>query len=178
MEKRVDDLYFAWLVSLIDDGDTDDFSKLLRYLYSREFTWSIDFDSNRAAHGLALRDRFIYENNYSEKRYGERMKIYMPDKPCSVLEMMIGLSISCENVVGSAIDWFWFMIKNLGLMNCRNYPFDESYVKECIDRFLNREYRPDGKGGLFYIKDSRNDLRQIEIWYQFQFYVNSVYDHI
>lgn len=173
MEKRVDDLYFAWLVSLIDDGDTDDFSELLRYLYSREFTWSIDFDSNRAAHGLTLRDRFISENDY-----GERMRIYMPDKPCSVLEMMIGLSISCENVVGNAIDWFWFMIKNLGLMNCRNGEYDLDYVETCIDRFLNREYRPDGKGGLFYIKDSRNDLRQIEIWYQFQFYVNSVYDHI
>ena len=173
MERRVDELYFEWLVSLIDDGDTKDFHRLLRYLYHKEFTWSMDMDSNRAAYGLTLRDRFIAENDY-----GERMRIYMPDRECSVLEMMIGLAISAENVIGDSVDWFWFMIKNLGLKDCRNDNFDREYVMDCVDKFLNREFRPDGKGGLFYIKDSRNDLRQVEIWYQFMFYVNSIYDDI
>lgn len=173
MEKRVEDLYFAWLVGLIDDGETEDYSELLRYLYSREFTWSIDFDSNRAAYGLDLRERFISENDF-----GERMMRYMPQGPCSVLEMMIGLAISCESVVGEADKWFWFMIKNLGLKDCTNDEFDEYDVKHIIDIFLNRKFRPDGKGGLFYIKNSENDLRQIEIWYQFMFYVNSIYDDI
>lgn len=173
MEKRVEDLYFTWLVDLIDDGEIEDYSELLRYLYSREFTWSIDFDSNRAAHGLDLRDTFISENDY-----GDMMKRYMPQGPCTVLEMMIGLAISAESVVGDRDKWFWFMIKNLGLADATNEEFDEYDVKRIIDNFLDRKFRPDGKGGLFYIKNSENDLRQIEIWYQFLFYVNSIYDDI
>lgn len=173
MERRVDELYFKWLVSIIDDGDTEDFTDLLRYLYSREFTWTIDFDSNRAAYGLELRNKFIYDNDY-----GERMSKYMPDGPCSVLEMMIGLAISAESVVGDSVDWFWFFIKNLGLKDCRNDNFSQIAVSRKIDIFLNRQFRPDGKGGLIYIRNSENDLRKIEIWYQVMFYINSIYDDI
>lgn len=175
MEQRVEDLYFSWLVDLIDDGDTDDYSEMLGYLHSREFTWSISFDSNRAAYGVDLRDRFILENDY-----GDLIKRYMFNGPCSVLEMMIGLSISCEAVAGNAIDWFWFMIKNLGLQDYRNGTFDPKNLERKIDIFLDRKFRPDGRGGLFYIRNSENDLTKIEIWSQFMFYVNSTgeYDSI
>lgn len=173
LEKRVKDLYFTWLVSIIDDGDTDEFDLLLRYLFDREFTWILDFDSNRAAYGLELRNIFIVENDY-----GDRMKKYMPDGPCSVLEMMIGLALSAEKVVGDHKAWFWFMIKNLGLKDCRDDVYSQTAVKRKIDIFLNRTFRPDGKGGLFYIKNSENDLREIEIWYQLMFYINSIYDEV
>jgi len=168
MEQRVEELYFLWLVNLIDDGDSEDYSEVLGYLYRKEFIWSISFDSNRAAYGLDLRDRFIFDNDY-----GDLMKRYMNDGPCSVLEMMVALSLSCETVAGNAVDWFWFMIKNLGLKDYRNGTFDLKNLERKVDIFLDRKFRPDGKGGLFYIRNSKNDLTKIEIWSQFMYYVNS-----
>ena len=35
-----------------------------------------------------------------------------------------------------------------------------------LDRFMDRDYAPDGKGGLFTIRDPRFDMRSMEIWYQ------------
>lgn len=172
-ERRVEDLYFQWLVDLIDDGDVDDYMDVLELLFHIDFIWSMDMDSNRAAYGLELRERFVKEEDY-----GDRIFKYMPDRPCSVLEMLIGLSESCETVAGDSIDWFWFMFKNLGLKDCRNGEFSQASVRRKIDIFLNRSFRPDGKGGLFFIRNSENDLTKIDIWNQFMFYLNSKYDDI
>lgn len=171
--RRVGELYFQWLVDLIDNGNAEDYTKVLELLFYTDFTWSMDMDSNREAYGLALRTRFV-----KEKDYGEFMLKYMPDGPCSVLEMMIGLSESCETVAGNSIEWFWLMFKNLGLRSCSNRNFSQRSVERKIDIFLRRDFRPDGKGGLFFIRDSENDLTQMDIWSQFLMYLNSKYDEI
>ena len=68
--------------------------------------------------------------------------------------------------------WFWDMVRNLGLMNMTDDRFDEGHVRKVIDIFLDRKYEPDGKGGLFKIRHCRRDLREVEIWCQLNWYLD------
>ena len=102
------------------------------------------------------------------------------DYECSVLEMMVALSIKCEDIMGDdrfgdrTGQWFWGMIVNLGLGSMTDDRFDELYAEDVINIFLDRRYDPDGKGGLFRIKHCRQDLRNVEIWYQMCWYLDTL----
>ena len=65
------------------------------------------------------------------------------------------------------------MLHNLGLDSMTDDRFDVRYVEAVILRFLNREYEPDGTGGLFKIKNCKYDLRDVEIWYQLNWYLDN-----
>ena len=52
--------------------------------------------------------------------------------------------------------------------------YDETYVDEVITRFLDRDYQPNGKGGLFTIRHCDDDLREVEIWYQLCWYLDTI----
>ena len=99
--------------------------------------------------------------------------------PCSVLEMMVALAIRCEETImdnpaygDRTAQWFWGMIRTLGLYSMTDDRFDQEYVDMVIDRFLNRDYEPNGEGGLFKINNCKYDLRKIEIWYQLCWYLD------
>ena len=101
--------------------------------------------------------------------------------PCSVLEMMLGLAIRCEEdymdnpVKGNRTgQWFWGMVVNLGLGAMDDSKFDKVFVEDAVRRFLNREYEPDGTGGLFKIRNCDRDLRYVEIWWQLCWYLDSI----
>jgi hypothetical protein len=103
------------------------------------------------------------------------------DGPCSVLEMMIALAIRCEETIMDDPDigdrtrqWFWGMIINLGLGGMTDANFDPDFVDDSVLRFLNRDYEPDGRGGLFTIRNCHRDLRDVEIWYQLCWYLDSI----
>ena len=66
------------------------------------------------------------------------------------------------------------MINNLGLEPMYERHYNAGYVKNIIARFLNRDYFPNGLGGLFYIPGIKEDLRQVEIWYQMCWYQNYI----
>ena len=164
--------YTTWLYGIVC---RDLFSKsisydlLLSYLSHREFTVIIPKDINRAKDGVDLRLRYQLETG-----------IYTDDdSPCSMLEMMIALAIRCEETImddpaygDRTPQWFWTMIRNLGLHTMTDDRFDEDYVSMVIDRFLNREYAPNGEGGLFKINNCDYDLRDVEIWYQLCWYLD------
>ena len=169
--------YFRWLYKFVC-GDRYakgiSFRKLLRHLHETEFTWLIPMDENRACDGIDLRYRFAYE--YSSPATAES---YL-DGPCSILEMMVALAIRCEDFmddpqIGDRTgQWFWGMINSLGLGSMVDDRYDEEYVDDVIERFLNREYAPNGKGGLFTVRRCTRDLRDVEIWYQMTWYTGSV----
>lgn len=162
--------YFDWMYKMVCDGrysKENSFKKLLEHLHEIEFRYVIPKDSNRAEDGMDLRYRFAYEE------YSHDSRDYIVDclaRPCSVLEMMIALAIRCEDImddpsIGNRTgQWFWKMIVNLGLGGMYDRRFDREYVDKTIDNFLNRKYEPDGKGGLFSLKDCKYDLRKFEIW--------------
>lgn len=170
--------YFDWLCERIGEGKHAkeiSFRRLLMFLHSKEFRWSIPKDENRAEEGFNLRYRYTYEKNYPEY-FAE-----MIDGSCSVLEMLVALSIHCEeNIMDDArygdrtSQWFWNMITNLGLGGMYNDRFDRAKTERIIDRFLDRQYEPDGTGGLFYIRNCKYDLREVEIWYQLNWYLDTI----
>lgn len=177
MVDRIENEYFEWLYNLICGerfAEQISFRKLLIHLHSIEFTYSIPKDSNRAEDGKDLRWRFAI---YS----GDRDLANYLDGPCSVLEMMIGLSIRCEenimddpNIGDRTGQWFWGMISNLGLGSMFDNRFDKQLVDKAVTIFLNREYEPNGKGGLFTIRNCDSDLRTVEIWHQLCWYLDSI----
>lgn len=177
---RHDDImddYFVWMYELIC-GDrfsrSISFRKLLSYLHSQEFIYVLPMDENRAEDGVELRHRFALE--YSGVMYADE---YL-NGPCSVLEMMIALAFKIEENMEDprmgdrTQQWFWNMIVSLGLGSMSDERFDEEYVYEIVQRFLHREYEPDGKGGLFTIRGCRDDLRHVEIWHQMCWYLNTI----
>ena len=172
--------YFGWMYEVgcgRSSPEETSYRKLMAHLHDIEFIFSIPKDENRADDGLALRYRFAYE--YPELANGEAD--YYISGPCSVLEMMLALAIRCEvnimddpNVGDRTGQWFWGMISNLGLGSMTDSRYDELYVDEVIHRFLNRDYEPDGEGGLFRVKDAPRDMRKVEIWFQLCWYLDSI----
>lgn len=175
---RIDDEYFEWLVDLVCGNRFSEkisFDKLLAHLHDTEFRYSIPLDENRAMDGIDLRYRFAAECGYRDSAVLE-----LPDY-CSVLEMMIALSIRCEEyimddpMIGDRTgQWFWEMITSLGLGSCYNDRYDHAAVEAIITRFLDRDYEPNGKGGLFTIRNCEVDMRDLEIWRQLMRYLNSI----
>jgi hypothetical protein len=64
------------------------------------------------------------------------------------------------------------MLVSLGLESMDDFDYNEMYTDDVIDRFLYREYSPDGVGGLFTIDNSYEDLRTVDIWYQMLWYLD------
>lgn len=174
---RVNDEYFEWLCNLVNSrrfSKRVSYRKLLMHLHNIEFTWFIPRDDNRADDGIQLRRRYaLYHDD-------ESLSDYITG-PCSVLEMMVALAIRCEESImdDTAMgdrtgQWFWGMVNNLGLSGMTDSKFDRDYVDDVIARLLNREYEPDGKGGLFTVRHCRDDLRNVEIWCQLSWYLDSI----
>ena len=95
--------------------------------------------------------------------------------------MLIALAIRCEEHItddpdiGDRTDiWFWSMIRSLGLDIMPDSRYDAAYVSAVIDRFLNRDYARDGRGGLFTVDNGRYDMRSMEIWYQMCAYLEDI----
>lgn len=177
--------YFNWLCNIVTAGRPrykTSYSKLLRYLYDVDFTYTIDRDGNRYEDGIDLRYRF----GQIEHKDQRAVAFVLDSKPCSVLEMMVGLACRCEDQIMSnsrygnrSGEWFWDMVKSLGLYDMTDNKFSESKASSIINRFLNREYEPTGHGGLFSIEvvdDYGNivDLTTQEIWYQAMWYLNGI----
>jgi len=131
-------------------------------------------DNNRAEDGIDLRFRFGYEHNYIRSKIDK----YLDTGPCSILEMMISLSFRCEDIMSdpeynNRLDqWFWNMLKSLGLHTMDDDRFNPNKIDKTIMIFLNRDYQPNGQGGLFTLKKPKYDLRQAEIWYQMCWYLD------
>ena len=176
-ENNVTIDYFDWMYNLVCRNRYSkdiSFKKVFSYLNDTKFTYSIRMDLNRAKDGTELRRR--YANEFKIANIYDRIC-----GPCSVLEMMIALAIRCEETImddenfGDRTDqWFWDMMKNLGLGHMDDDEFDEEYVSDVVTRFLNRDYEPDGRGGLFFIRNCDVDLRDVEIWIQMLWYLDNI----
>lgn len=176
-EDRINNDYFNWLCELVDIkrfSKRVSYRKLLMRLHDIEFTWFVPYDDNRADDGIQLRRRFALV------RDDDRLSEYILG-PCSVLEMMAALAIRCEETImddaamgNRTGQWFWGMIHNLGLSPMNDTAFDGEYVDDVVARFLNRDYEPNGKGGLFTVRHCDRDLRKVEIWCQLSWYLDSI----
>lgn len=171
--------YFGWICRMVmcDEMKSHPYEKLLRYLDSREFTYIDPMDENRMIDGVDLRYRF-------GEHFGLipiEVSSLFQDKPCTVLEMMVALAIRCEEHIMDNQDlgnrtgeWFWEMVKSLGIDGMDDEHFDEYQVSMTVDTFLDRKYSHDGEGGLFTVVGSTRDFRKAEIWFQLCWYLDSI----
>lgn len=164
--------YFDWLYERVC-GDWEprglSFHRLLAFLYNQNFTPSCELDGARAEDGLDLRYRFAQTQNIVYQDIQDAFA----GIPCSMLEMMVALSIRIEEHIledaasGNRVgQWFWNMVVSLGLVAMDDTRFDEERAQSVLDRFNAREYQPNGSGGLFTLMYPKEDMRQIDIWYQ------------
>lgn len=171
--------YFEWMYQLVCDDFNKhlSFRKLLARLYDADFEYSLPMDENREADGIRLRYRFGQECSYDDRI----IATCLDNRPCSILEMMIALSLRCEEFImidshygNRTGQWFWNMISSLGLGGMTDEKFNRDYVTRVIENFNNRRYAADGQGSLFRVQRGNVDMRKLDIWYQMQAYLNDI----
>lgn len=180
IEHEINEDYFEWLYEGMCGNRYSkniSYRKLLEHLHNTNFRYTISNDKNRASDGIDLRYSFALSQGCEDEP--ELITDYLKG-PCSVFEMMVALAQRCESVmddpkIGDRTgQWFWGMINNLGLSGMNDNRYDEQYVNDVIDTFLDREYKSNGKGGLFTIRNCEYDLREVEIWYQLCWYLDTI----
>lgn len=162
------DEYFHELCTLVLARDTDvSYEELMRILFDREFRWTHPMDVNRAHDGLAIRS--VYLDHYNV--------------PCNWLEALIGIAQRMEFIQGGELSyWFWEMIQNLRLDRKTDSKFRRGYGRQrylVLHRLESVEtliYEYNGDGGIFPLKNPREDQRNVEIWYQMQAWLAENYD--
>jgi hypothetical protein len=162
--NRLEYEYYEWLVSQIGvPKNNKTYNELFDRLNNVEFVWIVPKDDNRIQDALDLRYHF-----------SEEVRDFLRSKGVSVLEVIVALSRRVAFIAGgNAPAWAWRLLKNLRL-NRMSDPLSGANLDR-IDNILYaliwREYRPDGQGGFFPLKDPREDQTKIEIWYQMNAYV-------
>lgn len=170
--------YFEWMYHLVCNEEKYNklsYRKLLYFLHSVSFIPRLEMDDNRRIDGIDFRYRFGYENGYSD----EYISRYLDTRECSVLEMMIALAFRVEENITSNYmygnrtgQWFWMMIVNLGLGQMDDSKFDKNNCIYVINQFLQRKYSKNGRGGLFVLERPKGDMRNVDIWCQFMWYLD------
>lgn len=172
MDGPLDEQYLIWLYSHISPLKLKNPSRthwaLARQLYSKEFVWLVPNDDNRVEDGKSLRREFI--QNYEVEINEEWLNM-----GCSMLEMLIALSrrLSFE-AEGEPRAWFWHLIQTLDLEQYNDKHYDDDarkVIDETLERVIWRRYEPNGEGGLFPLRNPRQDQREVEIWYQLSAYL-------
>ena len=170
--------YYNWLLNKIEFGNfTELYIGLLRRMFGTAYFSALPIDENRASDGKDLRYFFCEETGYDL----DDLNLAVGDS-CTVLEMLIAFAdLIANKELGNAEkgdrtpDWFWRMVKNLGLLD---YPGEylplelRLEVTTIIQNWLNRNINYDGSGGLFPLKNPPGDERNVEFLYQMRAYLN------
>ena len=169
--------YYRWLLDKIHFRQYGSYERVLNYLFHTEFYWVVPMDHNRYEGGLALRDDFAMEQGYPIYFW----RGYLPNY-CTVLEMMISLAQDCEDRIMGDPDfgdrthvWFWLMMDKVGLDELHDHCFNRFRAEQIVTTILDRTFSPDGNGGLFGRLSHPGDMREIEWWYQLNYYLDEYY---
>lgn len=173
--------YFEWLCDIVCQkrfANTISYRKLLAHLHNVPFRWSRTLDADRADWGVDMRYRFAQSRSLDAGSFDVRAYL---GGPCTVLEMMVALAVRCEEDMmddpeygDRTSQWFWNMVVSLGLGGTTDQVYDYDRVEGVIQRFLNRDYEPNGKGGLFTLRHAPFDARKVDIWYQLCWYLDEL----
>jgi len=173
------DEYFTWLCRKVGiSRDHLSYNLLVEALHSCYFTPErTGMDMNRAYDGLHLRAEFV-------QKYGPKGSSDSRGA-CTMLEMMIGLAkrmaflMENEEKPKRISEFFWKLVDNLGLSKLNDFNFETFHGKKAVEKatahVLNRDYMPNGQGGLFPVKHASSDFRKMEIWYQMHMWLSENY---
>lgn len=170
MPEPIEGAYFNWLRAKVLDYNTPTYMylELLKILYRTEFIWLLIGDENRADDGLELRTMFLNETGLDNDPYWFR-------SACSVLEMLIAFAkrAAFETDMTDK-EWFWIFITNLGLDRYKTVttPNEKRTIERTLETLMLRLYDHSGYGGLFPLREPMEDQTKLEIWFQFNRYLD------
>lgn len=148
------------------------YKMLLNELLNSQFIFVLERDANRMEDGAYLRDQYFMENGISGS---------FLDRPISILEVLLALAIRIDNeYVGSPNDprpdmIFWEFLSNLRLTEYQDSRFNVRKIHEILDFWMYRRYKYDGNGGIFPLKNPKNDQKKVELWDQTMAYLTENY---
>lgn len=166
-------VYYKWLKSKVEFIDfPETYERLFTALQSKIFYYKHPMDKNRAVEALELREEYRIDT-------GRQLR------PNSISPSMLELLVSIAkrmNYICASFDedktkeLFWRLLSNLDLSRmsdpCYNKVGGDDRVNIILDKLLERNYEPDGRGGLFPMLNPRQDQREVEIWYQMNQYLS------
>lgn len=175
--------YFDWLCELINLRPGT-FDILIEELHTIDFRWVnkpvLELDANRAEDGLVLRSEF-YDSCGNQEAIDA-----ISDKPCSVLEALIGLAKKMDYLLDDddrgdrTRIWFWEMITNLGLNKYSDEYLGDSFARlnqidSKVNRWLDRSFDPAGFGSPFPLQNPHRDQTKLHMIDQLNDYVLEKY---
>lgn len=181
MKEKINLSYNDWLYSQIEKRDFQGLEDFIFDLQSYPFICLVPHDDNRVEEGIELRYKFADEN-------GVQLPEDILSRGCTLLEMLVALADRMDFILfdpskGSRRSiWFWLFIDNLKLQKYTNDDNKADISKKkkfnriVINKFLRRDYLPNGKGGLFPLENPTSDQREVEIWYQMSAYIRENYE--
>lgn len=159
--------YLDWLITIVEtDENPEEYRAVLIQLLETEFRYLTPLDKDRAIEGIELRRRYIRFSGEEE-----------PDKPCSILEMLVALCEHIESALSTSPEdddpgfWFWQFLRNAEL-DIRNRYYRKSAVENILTRINYKKYKKNGKGWFFPLKRSKRDTRNFGVWEGAMAYVN------
>jgi hypothetical protein len=156
--------YLGWLGSQI--RASRNYWGLLRIMLEKEFVWLVANDDNRIGDAMEIRKEFTQTTGV------------LYEGPCSVLEVLIGLSRRLEfQSGGEAAGWAYQLLENLELHKLYDPLGPRKTIKaeEILETLVWRTYAPDGTGGFFPLAWPNEDQTKVEIWYQMAAYVEEIH---
>lgn len=163
--------YRDWLISLVNDRKHD-YTQLLRELYSIEFYSLINYDEDRGADGMMLRE---------EWGEGVGFKGSLDFGVANVLEVLIGIAKRIEfQLFGTRyydewdyINIFWDLIRNLGLEEIYGDVFRDVFdeIRKNVTLFLDRDYFRHKNCNIFVFETPPKNLKKLNIWAQMAIYM-------
>lgn len=133
------------------------------------FVAVVAFDENRIADARDLKYEYLAE---AEDEAGDPN---WTRSPVSMLEVLIVLARALSFEMDDPVaPWFWHLIEVLELEQFNDREYDnhaQEVITKTLDRVIWRQYEPDGHGGLFPLRSSSRDQREVELWYQLNAYL-------
>lgn len=176
----MDELWDDYLQYLIWRGGLQKmtkFGRLFEILHHINFEYILERDENREGDGVELRDDYsipyCFDVELEEAFY---------DQKCSVLEMLIALSIRVDNeIIGDPSKehpekFFMEMIENLGLDIFKGNQYRDADVIKIVRKWIDRKFNKNGIGSPFPLRYDCRDQRKLEIWDQMNAYISENYN--
>lgn len=173
-------IYLDWLIGQLGlnwGEKSQQFCSMAEFLFYIPFRWKsiAPGDENRAIDGVELREEY----------FGKRESDAEPAE-CTVLEAIAGICRRMIFMSGGMLDgsmdterdWFDEIISNLGIFHFNDARWDENpteaeaFVSQAVDKWLDRDYDPDGFGGAFPLRKPSRDQTKVELWYQMNAYLS------
>lgn len=177
IRDNLSQLYYNWLTTELISVDPS-FINVVEILFSRDYVPIMNMDESRKQDGKHLRDQFM-------AKYEGRSAIILGSSPwddeCSMLEMMIGLSVRMKQEFffedDDIFDVNTILFENMLMSLCIKPSSTSEEVNEIIDIFLMRQYDATGRGSLFDLTNKTSDIdwRIPPIWNQMLAWVSTTH---